>query len=29
LVGGSYIHGFMNGELLQREGLEFKMVELQ
>jgi hypothetical protein len=29
LVGGSYIHGFMNGELLQRGGLESKMVELE
>ncbi|KAH7092963.1 heterokaryon incompatibility protein-domain-containing protein [Paraphoma chrysanthemicola] len=29
LVGGSYLHGFMNGEVLEREGLEFTMVDLE
>lgn len=29
LVGGSYLHGFMNGEILQREDLEFLMVDLE
>jgi hypothetical protein len=29
LVGGSYVHGFMNGEALKNEGLNFQMVELE
>ncbi|KAF2036644.1 hypothetical protein EK21DRAFT_51879 [Setomelanomma holmii] len=29
LVGGSYVHGFMNGEILKRPGLEFSMVNLE
>lgn len=29
LVGGSYVHGFMNGEALKNEGLDFQMVELE
>lgn len=29
LVGGSYVHGFMDGEALERERLEFWMVELE
>jgi hypothetical protein len=28
LVGGAYVHGFMNGEIFQRRGLEFVMVSL-
>jgi hypothetical protein len=29
LVGGCYVHGFMNGEALQRQDLEFSMVSLE
>jgi hypothetical protein len=29
LVGGSYVHGFMDGEALGREGVQFKMVCLE
>ncbi|KAF2830705.1 HET-domain-containing protein [Ophiobolus disseminans] len=29
LVGGAYVHGFMNGEILQRKNLEFEMVHLE
>jgi hypothetical protein len=29
LVGGSYVHGFMNGEALKNEGVEFQLVELE
>lgn len=29
LVGGSYLHGFMDGEALDREGEEFEMVSLE
>ncbi|KAF2642538.1 hypothetical protein P280DRAFT_547998 [Massarina eburnea CBS 473.64] len=29
LVGGAYLHGFMNGEALKRDGLMFEMVELE
>ena len=29
LVGGAYVHGFMNGEILAREGLAFRMVGLE
>jgi hypothetical protein len=29
LVGSSYVHGFMNGEILQRQDLEFSMVSLR
>ncbi|KAH8730911.1 heterokaryon incompatibility protein-domain-containing protein [Phaeosphaeriaceae sp. PMI808] len=29
LVGGSYVHGFMNGEILRRENLKFDMVSLE
>jgi hypothetical protein len=29
LVGGAYIHGFMNGELFQREKVSFKVVRLE
>jgi hypothetical protein len=29
LVGGCYVHGFMDGEVLERNGIEFEMVELE
>ncbi|KAJ4360518.1 uncharacterized protein N0V89_001083 [Didymosphaeria variabile] len=29
LVGGTLLHGFMNGEALEREGIRFDMVELE
>ncbi|KAF1950901.1 HET-domain-containing protein [Byssothecium circinans] len=29
LVGGTYLHGFMDGEVLKKEGTVFKMVELE
>jgi hypothetical protein len=29
LVGGSYVHGFMNGEVFQREGVQFDMMSLE
>jgi hypothetical protein len=29
LVGGAYVHGFMNGEILERDGLAFNMVSLE
>jgi hypothetical protein len=29
LVGGSCIHGFMDGEALEREGIQFEMVSLE
>ncbi|KAF2867153.1 heterokaryon incompatibility protein-domain-containing protein [Massariosphaeria phaeospora] len=29
LVGGSYVHGFMNGEILKREDLNFRMISLE
>lgn len=29
LVGGSYVHGFMNGEILKRTDLDFTMISLE
>jgi hypothetical protein len=29
LVGGSYVHGFMNGEIMKRKDLDFEMVSLE
>jgi hypothetical protein len=29
LVGGTYVHGFMNGEILKRQDLDFEMVSLE
>lgn len=29
LVGGSYVHGFMNGEILQQKDLNFEVVSLE
>ncbi|KAF2437955.1 hypothetical protein P171DRAFT_424929 [Karstenula rhodostoma CBS 690.94] len=29
LVGGTVLHGFMNGEALERDGVDFDMVELE
>jgi hypothetical protein len=29
LVGGAYVHGFMNGEILERAGLVFRMISLE
>lgn len=29
LVGGSYVHGFMDGEVVTRKDVEFQMVELE
>lgn len=29
LVGGSYVHGFMDGEALKRDGFTFEMVDLE